>query len=217
MKLVKSIAPFGCTYSDVDNARKTLDDTLPKLGIDITKADEAVKYIQSQEDKLNTVDGIVLPDRETAALAVTELEEIKNIMFKVAPPQNEPLLSYEKNMLNVLEELSRFHTVIKDKYIGIVKKYIVEFDEKFRKVSLLKTTTTREEAAKERALKFVKSKTYNTVTDVENARKELNDLLPELGITLDEAISANEYLNNTESKLNGTAAPSKGIFGKFKK
>ncbi len=70
---------------------------------------------------------------------------------------------------------------VKDKYIGIIKKHLVDFDEKFRKVSLIKTAATREEAAKERALKFVKSKTYNTVTDVNNARNELAELLPELG------------------------------------
>ena len=57
----------------------------------------------------------------------------------------------------------------------------------------------REEAAKERALKFVKSKTYNTVTDVNNARNELAELLPELGITSEQATEANEYLTNTEN------------------
>ena len=219
MKLVKSIAPTGCTYDDVDKAIKALDDTLPKLGIDKTLATDATDYIQAQEDKLNTVDGVVLPDRENAALAKKELEEIQNIMFKVAPPQNEPLLSYERNLLEIEDKLSQFRTPVKDKYIGIIKKHLVDFDEKFRKVSLIKTAATREEAAKERALKFVKSKTYNTVTDVNNARNELAELLPELGITSEQATEANEYLTNTENKLNGTAPQSKlkGVFGMFKK
>lgn len=219
LKLVKSIAPTGCTYDDVDKAIKALDDTLPKLGIDKTLATDATDYIQAQEDKLNTVDGVVLPDRENAALAKKELEEIQNIMFKVAPPQNEPLLSYERNLLEIEDKLSQLRTLVKDKYIGIIKKHLVDFDEKFRKVSLIKTAATREEAAKERALKFVKSKTYNTVTDVNNARNELEELLPELGITSEQATEANEYLTNTENKLNGTAPQSKlkGVFGMFKK
>lgn len=219
LKLVKSIAPTGCTYDDVDKAIKALDDTLPKLGIDKTLATDATDYIQAQEDKLNTVDGVVLPDRENAALAKKELEEIQNIMFKVAPPQNEPLLSYERNLLEIEDKLSQLRTPVKDKYIGIIKKHLVDFDEKFRKVSLIKTAATREEAAKERALKFVKSKTYNTVTDVNNARNELAELLPELGITSEQATEANEYLTNTENKLNGTAPQSKlkGVFGMFKK
>lgn len=218
LKLVKSIAPTGCTYDDVDKAIKALDDTLPKLGIDKTLATDATDYIQAQEDKLNTVDGVVLPDRENAALAKKELEEIQNIMFKVAPPQNEPLLSYERNLLEIEDKLSQLRTPVKDKYIGIIKKHLVDFDEKFRKVSLIKTAATREEAAKERALKFVKSKTYNTVTDVNNARNELAELLPELGITSEQATEANEYLTNTENKLNGTAPQSKlkGVFGMFK-
>ena len=219
LKLVKSIAPTGCTYDDVDKAIKALDDTLPKLGIDKTLATDATDYIQAQEDKLNTVDGVVLPDRENAALAKKELEEIQNIMFKVAPPQNEPLLSYERNLLEIEDKLSQLRTLVKDKYIGIIKKHLVDFDEKFRKVSLIKTAATREEAAKERALKFVKSKTYNTVTDVNNVRNELAELLPELGITSEQATEANEYLTNTENKLNGTAPQSKlkGVFGMFKK
>lgn len=120
-------------------------------------------------------------------------------MFKVAPPQNEPLLSYERNLLEIEDKLSQLRTPVKDKYIGIIKKHLVDFDEKFRKVSLIKTAATREEAAKERALKFVKSKTYNTVTDVNNARNELAELLPELGITSEQATEANEYLTNTET------------------
>lgn len=65
----------------------------------------------------------------------------------------------------------------------------------------------------------MKSKTYNTVTDVNNARNELAELLPELGITSEQATEANEYLTNTENKLNGTAPQSKlkGVFGMFKK
>lgn len=122
-------------------------------------------------------------------------------------------------MLEIEDKLSQLRTHVKDKYIGIIKKHLVDFDEKFRKVSLIKTAATREEAAKERALKFVKSKTYNTVTDVNNARNELAELLPELGITSEQATEANEYLTNTENKLNGTAPQSKlkGVFGMFKK
>ena len=42
----------------------------------------------------------------------------------------------------------------KDVYKRQIKKHLVDFDEKFRKVSLIKTAATREEAAKERALKM---------------------------------------------------------------
>ena len=219
LNLVRSIAVPPCGYAEVDNAIQALNDTLPKLGIDISQAIDATQYIQSQENRLNTVDGVVLSSREEAALARQELTDIQNIMFKVAPPTNEPLLSYEKNLLDIQDKLSVYQTPIKNKYIGIIKKHLVDFDEKFRKVSLIKTAATREEAAKERALKFVKSKQYNTITDVENARNELNNLLPELGITMEQATEAAAHLVNVENKLNGIAPESKlkGMFGKFMK
>ena len=47
LKLVKSIAPTGCTYDDIDKAIKALDDTLPKLGIEKTLATDATDYIQA--------------------------------------------------------------------------------------------------------------------------------------------------------------------------
>ena len=51
------------------------------------------------------------------------------------------------------------------------------------------------------------------------AAARLAELLPELGITSEQATEANEYLTNTENKLNGTAPQSKlkGVFGMFKK
>ena len=72
---------------------------------------------------------------------------------------------------------------------------------------------------KERALKFVKSKTYNIVEDVENARTELTALLPNLGITLEQATEATTYLNNTENKIKGISTGSKfgNFMNKFKK
>ena len=53
----------------------------------------------------------------------------------------------------------------------------------------------------------------------DSVKNELAELLPELGITSEQATEANEYLTNTENKLNGTAPQSKlkGVFGMFKK
>src|SRR5699024_2460148 len=98
--------------------------------------------------------------------------------------------------------------------------YLNEFDEKFRRISLIKVAATRQEAAKERALRFVKSKTYNNSCDIDNTRKELlNDLLPELGITAEQSAEALDYLVTIDKKLKGEVTGTKigGFMNKFKR
>ncbi len=220
LKLVKSIAPVTCGYDEVDKASSALNDFLPEIGIDLSQAFAATEYIRQQEDRLNTVDGVVLSSREEAALAKTELTEIQNIMSCIVPPTSDSLLDYEEKLLEHRAQIEKYQTKVKEKYLGIIQKYLTGFDEKFRKVSLIKTAATREEAARERALKFVKSKTYNTTTDVENARNELIALLPKLGITIEQAVEAETHLTNVKNKIEGVATGNSKInslFNRFKK
>ncbi len=219
LKLVKAIAPTTCSYADVDRATAELNAILPEVGIELSQAFAATQYIQAQEDRLNTVDGVVLPTRDECALAKKELVEIQNIMSMVVAPTSDSLLDYEKSLLGYKADLEKYHTAVKNKYLGIIQKYLLDFDEKFRRTSLIKLCATREEAARERALKFVKSKTYNILEDVENARAELIGLLPNLGITIDQATEATAFLTNTENKINGISSGSKfgDFMNKFKK
>ncbi len=219
LKLVKSIAPSTCSYADVDRAKTELEAFLPEIGIDLAQAFAATQYIQTQEDRLNTVDGVVFTTREECALANDEFSEIQKIMSMVVAPTSDSLLDYEQKLLSYKAELEKFQTTVKNKYLGIVQKYLLDFDEKFRRVSLIKTCSTREEAAKERALKFVKSKTYNVLDDVSRAKNELIALLPNLGIALDQATEAVAFLTNTENKINGVSTGSKfgDFMSKFKK
>ena len=53
LNLVKSIAVSTCGYAEVDNAIQALNDTLPKLGIEISQAIDATQYIQSQESQMS--------------------------------------------------------------------------------------------------------------------------------------------------------------------
>lgn len=218
LKLVKTVAPSTCDYADVDRAHRELEALLPEIGIELSQAFAATQYLEEREKALNTVDGVVFPSREAAALARSEFAEIRDIMQPVAAPTSDSLLDYEQDLLERRSRLEGYQTAVKDKYLALTQKYLQEFDEKFRKVSLLKTAATREEAAKERALKFVKSKTYTTVNDVEAARAELIALLPRLGITAEQAEEAERYLTDTTDKLNGAPTAAKtGFFGRFKK
>ena len=220
LKLVKSVAGANCSYADIDKAMQMLQELLPEIGINIEQAHDATEYLQSQENRLNTVDGVVLSSRDEAKLAHDELAQIQNIMSKISPPTNEPLLSYERNLLIYQQEIAQFITDVKNKYLGIIQKYLSDFDEKFRRISLIKIAETREEAARERALRFVKAQTYNTLADVEKVKTELvNQLLPELGISTDQANGAVDYLLSVEKKLNGESSGSKfsGFMNRFKK
>jgi len=213
LKHVKAIAPVTCGYDEIDKATESLNALLPEIGIELEQAFAATQYLQQQENRNNTVDGVVMSSRDETALAKSELPQIQNIMSMVVPPTNESLLDYERNLLGIKADIDKFITPVKNKYLGIVQKHLNDFDDKFRRVSLLKVCATREEAGAERALKFVKSKTYNIVDDVERARNELKELLPNLGITLEQATAATTHLTNVENKLNGVSTGSK--FGDF--
>lgn len=219
LKHVKAIAPVTCGYDEIDKATESLNALLPEIGIELEQAFAATQYLQQQENRNNTVDGVVMSSRDETALAKSELPQIQNIMSMVVPPTNESLLDYERNLLGIKADIDKFITPVKNKYLGIVQKHLNDFDDKFRRVSLLKVCATREEAGAERALKFVKSKTYNIVDDVERARNELKELLPNLGITLEQATAATTHLTNVENKLNGVSTGSKlgGFMNRFKK
>lgn len=219
LKLVKHIAPNTCNYDDIDKATEELNNLLPEIGIDISQAFAATQYIKSQEDRLNTVDGVLLSSRDEAKTAQKELAQIQAIMCKVIPPTSESLLDYETSLLQYKAEIEGLTTIVKNKYLGTIQKYLADFDEKFRRVSLIKVCATREEAAQEKALKFVKSKPYNILADVQNAREELGALLPKLGITMEQATEAVNFLTNNENRINGISTGSKlgGFINKFKK
>lgn len=190
-------------YEQLDKAKQKLLDYLPETGLsDISEAEEACDYLQKHENKLNTVDGITFDSREAAAQGRAELESITKIMESVNAPTNDSLLDYETDLLKTRSSLEQFKTPVREKYIMRIDSFLQEFDNRFRKISLLKTAATREEAAQYKALKFVKSKNYAVIDDVYRARNELNDFLPFVGLTAEQATQAVGFLAETEKSLN---------------
>ncbi len=219
LKHVQKIAPHNTsTYENVDQAMESLKEFLPEIGLELAQASAATEYIQGEEDRLNTVDGVVLGSREEAARAREEFAQIESIMNQIAPPDNHSLLSYERFLLQQKEIINQFFTPVKDRHLAQIDKYLQTFDEKFRRISLIKVAATREEAAKDKALKFVKGKNPETLEQVAAAREELKALLPELGIQWEQCTEAENYLTAAENKINGITSGSKmgGLFGKFK-
>lgn len=215
LKFVKNLVDTNSTYDNIDNAKAELEKFLPEIGIELSQAVAANQYIQTHENRLNTVDGVVFDSREGAAKGKQELEEITGIMSTVVPPENNALLDYERNILDVKSRVEQFQTDVKLKYIGILQQHLKSFDEKFRKISLLKVAATREEAARDKALKFVKTRTYNAVSDVENAHNDLAALLPNLGIEMEQAVEAADYLASVKNRLE--SGKTGGFMSLFKK
>lgn len=190
-------------YEQLDEAKQKLIEYLPETGLmEISEAEKACDYFQSFEDKFNTVDDVIFDSREAAAEGRAEYEAITKIMENVQAPTNDALLDYEAYLLNVKNSVEQFKTPVRDKYLRRIDYYLQEFDNKFRKISLVKTAATREEAAQFKALKFVKSKNYSVVDDVYRARNELNDFLPLVGLTIEQATQAAGFLAETERGLN---------------
>lgn len=203
------------SYEELDRAKTMLIAYLPETGITLEQATSANQYIQTHENRLNIVDGVVFDSREGAVKGRQELEEIAGIMSTVLPPENDALLDYERNILNIKNQVEQFQTDVKLKYLSILQQHLKKFDEKFRKISLLKVAATREEAAMDKALKFVKSRTYQNLTDVENVYNDLVALLPNLGIEIEQAVEATDYLASVKNKLEG--GKSSGFMKLFKK
>lgn len=207
---------FTC-WEDVDNAKIFLDDITHKLGIDRNLVPEYDKMIENKENILKTIDGIHFDTREDADMARKEYESIKNLLSDVRPPKKTDYLDYEWKIREKLDKLNvNYTTVIKNKYIELMNKYLDDFDDVFCRISMFKRGT-REEAARTKALKFVKEAKLTSTMDVETTRKKLMELLPFLGLQQEDVVEAEQYLDQRKDEIvNGAPANSgNGKFGKF--
>ena len=198
---------LGATENDAKQCYNELNGYAQTLGVDSLDGTEALQIITSQQRKLDrefrTVDGVVFKTRDEAAAAKEEYGRILDFMKDVHKAQLDSDLTYEEHLLEQRAQLdSTFQTKIKDKYLKLIDDYDNEFDQQFRKVSFLKTAETREEAAKEKAYLFVKSKKCTTMEDIENAYSDLeNEFLPGMGITISDAVKATDYLNKIQGEI----------------
>ena len=129
--------------------------------------------------------GIRMPmgSREEAIKAHEELIEIEKIFFDVFPPVNESLLDYEQKLLakrHLIE--TKFQTQLKGYYLNLINQYLMDFDLKFRSINLFRSGT-REEAAREKVVKLMKSFQIFTYEDLLRARQTVESFLPLVGLT----------------------------------
>ena len=155
--------------------------------------------------KYRTVDQVVCETREGADLAHSELEGIREFMRQISEPTSDSLLDYESGLLEKKKEFEEaFQSELKQKYLNQIEKYLTDFDRKFCSVGLFKKVD-RKQAGRDRALKYVKKLDCSSPDKVAEAYRMLEEFLPKVGITLEEAVEAVQYL---EKKKSG-----KGLFG----
>lgn len=205
------------SWEDVDNAKALLDDLTAKLGIDRSLVPEYDKMIENKEINLKTIDGIYFDTREAADIARQEYASIQELLSDVKPPKKTDLLEYEWKVKEKIDRLNNdYNTIIKDKYIEMMNKYLVSFDEQFCQLSMFKKGT-RTEAAKAKAVKFAKDAKLTSTIDVENTRKQLINLLPNLGLQREDIVEAEQYLDQKREEIVNGVPTSSGGFGKFGK
>ena len=192
----------GNTEEQAKRAKEELLKFYQQIGVEKYQELESYKQIQKILDeydlKFRTVDNEVFATREEAELARKELPEIMEIMKKISPPTINSTLEYEADLLKIKEDFqNRFSSGLKTKYLTKIDKYLADFEFKFCKISMFKSGT-RKEAAKVKALNFVKQQKTDTAIDRETALDNLRRYLPKIGLSEQEATEALEYLKKKE-------------------
>lgn len=180
-----------------------------------------LKQINVLFKKRKKIPEIVLREAEII-LENRPLPHIMDILGQIEAPTKESTLEYEKELLEKRDELDRrIVTRIKDKYLEQIDGYLKDFDNKFRTISFFKKGT-RKEAAKVKAVNFLKKMDTSNEQARKGAVEKLKEYLPKIGLTEEEATEAWDYLKQKEheeiyGKESAFSKLTKGLGGFLKK
>lgn len=200
---------LGATEKDAKRAREQLICYCGDIDLTVDQDCKCIQYIDKIladfDLKYRTVDQVVCETREGADFARSELDNIREFMKQVAEPTSESLLDYESDLIEkrrIFEE--SFQSELKQKYLRQFDQYLSDFDKKFCSMGIFKKGD-RKQAARDKALKYVKKLDCSSPDKVSEAYVLLEEFLPRVGITLEEADEAVQYLEKKRS--------AKGLFG----
>lgn len=230
----------GETEESAIEAKKLLKEYCSSIKLDVSDNLECFKYINDLiadfDLKYRTVDEVECSTREAADFSRKELPVIQEFMTAVVPLSGDPLLPYEKDLLSKKENFeTTFSSEVSKKYLDVINSYLEKFDKQFCKTQLF-SSVSREQASKDRALRYAKGLKFSNLADYEREyEKFIKFLEPNLGITIDEATEARLYLekkksvlekvdsfgisgvtSNIQSGINNIGGNLKGLFGKKK-
>lgn len=217
---------IGTTEEEAKSAKESLLEYYKKVGLYEYENLPSYQHIMSTLEKFDieyrTVDGVLIDTREDADIAKEELPDIQAFMGTIKQPTKEDTLKYEEELKAKRAEFEeKFHSKLRDKYLAVIDKYLLDFDKLFCTISLFKKGT-RKEAAQAKAVNFLKKQDTSTKEKREEALRLLREYLPDIGITEAEATDAMEYLKKKEyeeyyGKESSFSKISKGLGSLFKK
>ena len=196
----------GETEEDATNAKNLLIDYCNSIKLETSDNLECFIYINDLiadfDLKYRTVDGVECSTRESADFSREELPAIQEFMKSVSPLTGEPLLPYERDLLSKKEVFENtFSSEVSQKHLGIINSYLEKFEKQFCKTQLF-SSVSREQASKDRALKYAKGLKFSNLAEYEREyEKFIQFLEPNLGITIDEATEAKLYLEKKKSRV----------------
>ena len=205
----------GTTEEDAVKAKHDLIEYCKNIRLDITDESECITYINSVLDdfdlKYRTVDGVVCETRESADFSRSELPDILEFMKQIQPLKSNPILPYENDLLAKKEKfINTFSSEVSKKHLETINTYLSDFDKQFCKTKLF-SSVPRKQAAKDRALSYAKGLRYSTIEEFDREYEKYKDfIIKNLGVNIDEAVEAKEYL---EKKRKHLSSPYGGIGG----
>lgn len=196
----------GETEEDAIKAKELLIEYCKTIKLEVSEELECIEYINDLiadfDLKYRTVDNIECTTREAADFAREELPKITEFMKDITPPSADPLLPYERNLLAKREEFEGLYSSeIAKKYLNTINSYLDQFEKEFCNTKLF-SSVSRQQAARDRALRYAKGLKYATIEEYEESYNKLAAFVePNLGVTLDEAVEAKQYLEKKKAKL----------------
>lgn len=202
----------GETEEDAISAKEKLVKFCDDISLDVSDELECMKYINQRlydfDLAYRTVDGIECESRESADTAKEELPKIQEFMQQISAPTFDSLLDYEKDLLEKKEKFTElFVSELKDKYLAVIDKYLKDFDAKFCSMGIFKSGT-RKEAGQFKAAKYAKGLKISSESEYHDAYEQFINLLPNWGITEEEAQEGLSILNRKKENIG-----KKGLFG----
>ena len=139
-------------------------------------------------------------------------------MKQIQPLKSNPILPYENDLLAKKEKfIKTFSSEVSKKHLETINTYLSDFDKQFCKTKLF-SSVPRKQAAKDRALSYAKGLRYSTIEEFDREYEKYKDfIIKNLGVNIDEAVEAKEYLEKKRKRLSSPYGGIGGFGGFFHK
>ena len=173
-----------------------------EISDDLKSIAAANELLENYDLEYRTVAGIECSTREAADFARKEFEEIKKVLDEIKPLSGDPLLPYERDLLQKKEYITNnFSSEIVPACIAVMDKHLENFNKAFCDTQVI-GTADRTKAAKSRALRYARNVKFATEEEYELEYQKFAEFIEEnLGITISEAEDARLYLERKKLKI----------------